>query len=81
MRSDLNYTFSTMFYLTALAFLVKASVEIVSPRHRYDGLKQMIRCVKELLPRQSLRMWVSLESRKGTCCWMMGICCCGWFFS
>ena len=45
-----------MFCLTALAFLVKARVEIVSPRQRYEGLKQIIRCVKELLPRQSFRM-------------------------
>ena len=60
--------FSTMFCFTAFAFLVKASVEIDSVRHRYEGLRQMIRCVNELLPRQSFRMWVSFESRKGTCC-------------
>ena len=45
-----------MFYLTAFAFLVKARVEIDSARHRYDGLRQMIKWVNELLPRQSFRM-------------------------
>ena len=50
---------------------MNASVEIVSGKQRYEGLRVMIRCVKELLPRLSLRMWVNLESRYGTCvCFM-----------
>ena len=56
-----------MFWRTALAFLVKARVEIVSARQRKDGLRQMMRWVKELLPKQSFKMCVSLESRKGIC--------------
>ena len=33
----------------------------------------MIRCVNELLPKQSFRMCVSFESRNGTC-WKVGAC-------
>ena len=56
-----------MFYLTAFAFFVKESVEIVSVKQRYDGLKVMIKCVNELFPRLSLSICVSFESLYGIC--------------
>lgn len=56
-----------MFCLTAFAFFVNARVETDSPIQRYEGLKQIIRWVKLLDPRQSFRMWVNLESLYGMC--------------
>ena len=63
-----NVVFSTMVCLMAFAFLVKFRVDLFSPINNSDGLRVMIKLVNELQPRLSFMIWVSLQSRYGTCC-------------